>query len=142
MTEIFTKIVRPEDSTGIPTEIKGPVMDGERMYLHREDLMILASYKDKMNAAVTEIRYMESRMELMQAQHALQLMKASQKKSKFDDKLKLLQVKLARIYKSITEEYGVDMKTASYDDETGMLKSDPYDGVDPKTDSIEGDKDG
>ncbi len=142
MTDSDLETKELEGPTGIPTTIKGPVMDGERMYLHREDLMILSSYKDRMNAAVTEIRYMESRMELMQAQHALQLMKASQKKSKFDDKLKVLQIKLARVYKSITDKYGIDMKTASYDDETGMLKSDPYEGVDPITDSIEGDKDG
>ncbi len=142
MTDSDIESKELEGPTGIPTIIQGPVMDGERMYLHREDLMILASYKDRMNSAVTEIRYMESRIELMQAQHALQMMKASQKKLRFDDKLKVLQIKLARVYKSITEKYGVDMKTASYDDETGMLKSDPYEGVDPNTDSKEGKIDG
>ena len=142
MTDSTTETRELEGPTGIPTTVKGPVMDGERMYLHREDLMMLSSYKERMNSAVTEIRFMESRMELMQAQHALQMLRASNKKLKFDDKLTVLQIKLARVYKSITEKYGIDMKTASYDDETGMLKSDPYEGVDPQSDSKEGKIDG
>lgn len=142
MTDSDLETKELEGPTGRPTTIKGPVRDGERVYLHREDLMILSSFKERMNSALTEIRYMESRMELQQAQHALLMMKAGQKKSKFDDKLKLLQVKLARVYKSISAEYGIDMKTASYDDETGMLKVDPYEGITPEPDSIEGDKNG